>query len=68
MDHPHSPGLATLRRNLRRGFVIDAVDSTDAKLLISLRRGTQDKQVRIGLDGARKLLNDDLELTEPVPV
>lgn len=68
MDHQVPPGLETLRRSLRRGFVIDAVESTDATLLIRLYRGTQDKQVRVGRDGARRLLNDDLKLLEPVPM
>lgn len=68
MGHQVPPDLERLRRSLRRGFVIDAVDSTDATLLIHLSRGSQDKQVRVGRDGARRLLNDGVDLREPVPM
>lgn len=60
-------GLEDLRRKMNRGFGIEAVDSTDANLIVTLERGTEVRQVRLDREAARELLAGDLDRLDPIP-
>lgn len=65
MEH-HGTPLETLRSELRRGFAIESVSSTDDEIVIDLVRDGQTTTLRLDKQAASQILSEGPPAVEPM--